>query len=119
MNHQVKNINMYLDDLRTPIEDFDFIVRNCDEAISIIKKHGVPNFISFDHDLGIDEDGTLLSTGYDLAKWLVDNDLENSYKLPSNFRFKVHSQNPVGKQNIISLLDGYLKHKSNLLTEHR
>lgn len=103
---------MYLDDLRTPIEEFDFIVRSYDEAIATIKKHGVPNFISFDLDLGTDENGTLLKTGYDLAKWLVNSDLDDIYKLPSNFRFKVHSQNPVGKQNIISILDSYLAHIS-------
>lgn len=107
------NMKMYLDDLRTPIEEFDFVVRSYDEAISIIKKYGVPNFISFDHDLGVNNDGSLLKTGYDLAKWLVNSDLDNKNKLPSDFKFKVHSQNPVGKQNIISLLEGYLKYKHN------
>jgi hypothetical protein len=105
-------MKMYLDDIRTPIEEFDFIVRSYDEAIVVIQTHGIPDFISFDHDLGVDEDGTLLKTGYDLAKWIVDNDLNTTYKLPSNFSFKVHSQNPVGRQNIISLLQSYLKHKS-------
>lgn len=107
-------MTMYLDDLRNPIEEFDFLVRNYDEAITTIKEHGVPNFISFDHDLGVDSEDNLLKSGYDLAKWLVDSDLDNDYKLPDNFSFKVHSQNPVGKQNIISLLEGYLKHKNNL-----
>lgn len=110
-------MKMYLDDLRTPIEEFDFVVRNYNEAISIIKIHGVPNFISFDHDLGVDSEDNLLKSGYDLAKWLVESDLDNNYKLPSNFRYKVHSQNPIGKQNIISLLEGYLKHKNNLSQE--
>jgi len=104
-------MTMYLDDIRTPIEEFDFIARNCDEAIAIIKKYGVPNYISFDHDLGIDSQGNLLKNGYDLAKWLVKSDLNNNYKIPFNFSFKVHSQNPIGKENIISLLEGYLKYK--------
>ena len=73
--------------------------------------------ISFDHDLGIDSEGNLLKSGYDLAKWLVRNDLEHTYPLPTNFKYKVHSQNPIGKQNIISLLEGYLKHKNNLSQE--
>jgi len=109
-----KPVKMYLDDLRSPKEDFDFIVRSYDEAITIISLHGVPDFISFDHDLGCDMQGKLLKDGYDLAKWLVESDLDKKYKLPSNFRYEVHSQNPIGKQNIISLLDGYLKHKNNL-----
>ena len=106
-------MRMYLDDLRIPVEEFDFVVRSYDEAISIIKKYGVPKFISFDHDLGADENGKLLKTGYDLAKWIVEADLDNSYTIPSDFTYKVHSQNPVGKQNIVFLLDGYLKFKDN------
>jgi len=117
MSKEKQHMKMYLDDLRTPIEEFDFVVRNYDEAISIIKEYGVPNFISFDHDLGIDSEGKLLKSGYDLAKWLVDSDLDDKCKLPFDFSFKVHSQNPVGKQNIISLLEGYLKHKNNLPQE--
>ena len=104
-------MKMYLDDIRTPTEKFDFVVRSYDEAIAIIKKNGVPNYISFDHDLGVDKNGNLLKTGFDLAKWLIESDLDNIYTLPSNFKFKVHSQNPIGKKNIISLLEGYMKYK--------
>ena len=104
-------MKMYLDDIRTPVEEFNFVVRSYDEAVAIIKRHGVPNFISFDHDLGVDEDGILLKSGFDFTKWLVENDLDGVYKLPKDFRFKVHSQNPVGKENIISLLDSYLKYR--------
>jgi len=105
-------MRMYLDDLRTPVEEYDFVVRSYDEAVAVMKKHGIPEFISFDHDLGVDEHGRLLKTGHDLAKWLVENDLNATFHLPRNFSFKVHSQNPVGKENIISLLTSYLKHKS-------
>ena len=117
MSKEKQYIKMYLDDLRTPIEEYDYVVRNYDEAISIIKEYGVPNFISFDHDLGIDSEDNLLKSGYDLAKWLVESDLDDKYRLPFDFSFKVHSQNPIGKQNIISLLEGYLKHKDNLPQE--
>ena len=109
-----ESMKMYLDDLRTPIDEYDFVVRSYIEAIEIIRINGMPNFISFDHDLGEDENGNLLKTGYDLAKWIVESDLDNTYKLPSNFKYKVHSQNPVGKKNIIALLDGYLKFKNTL-----
>ena len=106
-------MKMYLDDLRTPIERFDFIARSYDEAISIIKKYGIPNYISFDHDLGVDRNDNLLKTGYDLAKWIVDSDLNNDLKLPQDFTYRVHSQNPVGKRNIIYLLKQYLEYKAN------
>lgn len=103
-------MKMYLDDLRTPIEEFDFIVRSYDEAVNIVQKYGVPSYISFDHDLGINKEGELLKSGYDFAKWLVNGDMDGTLKIPSHFSYKVHSQNPIGKQNIIMLLDGYLKH---------
>ena len=38
---------MYLDDLRTPIEDFDYIVRSFEEAIAIFKKYGIPSILYF------------------------------------------------------------------------
>lgn len=104
-------MRIYLDDIRTPTEEFDFIVRSYDEAIVMIKKYGVPNFISFDHDLGEDANGIVLKSGYDLAKWLVENDLKGSYTLPSDFHYNIHSQNPIGKKNICMLLDGYLRFK--------
>ncbi len=104
-------MKMYLDDLRTPIEEYDILVRSYTEAIEIIKTNGMPNFISFDHDLGKDKNGVMLKSGYDLAKWIVNSDLNSIIDIPSGFKYKVHSQNPVGKKNIIMLLDGYLKLK--------
>ncbi len=46
-----------------------------------MKKHGIHEFISFDHDLGVDEHGRLLKTGHDLAKWLVENDLNATFHI--------------------------------------
>ena len=108
-----KIFKMYLDDLRTPIEEYDFVVKSYEEAIEVIKVNGMPSFISFDHDLGIDENGNSLKTGYDLAKWIVVNDLNNTFVLPSDFKYKVHSQNPIGKKKIITLIDGYLKFRKS------
>ena len=102
-------MRMYLDDIREPKNDFDVIVRSYDEAVAFINKNGIPNFISFDHDLGVDENENLLPTGYDFAKWLVDMDMDNIYKFPENFTFHVHSANPVGKANIEGYLNNYLK----------
>lgn len=104
------NCSMYLDDLRTPVKDFDYIARSFEEAIAIFKKHGIPNFISFDYDLGVDKEKTVKS-GLDIAKWIVRHDLTEEYKIPSNFSFKVHSQNPIGKKSIELLLIKYLEYK--------
>lgn len=54
-------------------------------------KYGIPDFISFDHDFGVDENNNLLPTGYDFAKWLVEQDMNLDYTFPHNFSFYVHS----------------------------
>jgi hypothetical protein len=105
---------MYLDDIRMPAKEFDFIVRSYDEAVAIIEQYGMPNYISFDNDLGVDEQGVLLKSGYDLAKWIIESDLDNKFSIPSDFSFDVHSQNPVGKTNIILLFRNYLKSQKNI-----
>lgn len=105
-------MTMYLDDIRTPVQTFDFVVRSFAEAVEMIEIYGVPIFISFDHDLGVDSNGELLKSGYDFAKWLVKADIDGMYTLPTDFSFKVHSQNPVGRENIKKLLENYLKMKN-------
>ncbi len=104
-------MKMFLDDIRVPKNDYDVIVRNFEEAINFVKENGIPTFISFDHDLGCDEMGNILKSGYDFAKWLVDMDIENIYKFPDNFTFDIHSANPIGKNNIKAILNNYLLFK--------
>jgi|SRR5690606_1584635 hypothetical protein len=90
---------LYLDDIR-PIP-FGFVgVRSYSEFVTFIEQNGLPDFISFDHDLGEEK------TGYDCAKMLVEYCLDRQITLPD---FAVHSQNPVGKQNIESLLGNFRK----------
>lgn len=88
---------LYLDDVR-PIPDGYLEVRSYAEFVAYITEYGLPDFISFDHDLGLEENG------YDCAKWLVNYCLDNDLRLPE---FAVHSQNPVGKENISSLLNNF------------
>ena len=76
-------MRMFLDDIRVPIENYDIVVRSYDEAIELVKQNGIPTFISFDHDLGFDE----------------------------NFTFNIHSANQIGKNNINSILNNYLLFK--------
>lgn len=105
-------MRIYIDDIREPkTEDFDFVVRTYEEGVAVVEQHGMPEYVSFDHDLGEDENGNELKSGYDFAKYLVDRDLDSEHKLPENFDFNVHSANPVGRKNIESLLNSYLKHK--------
>jgi hypothetical protein len=104
-------MRMFLDDIRDPLENYDIVVRSYDEAVELVKQNGIPTFISFDHDLGCDEIGNILKSGYDFAKWLVDMDIKNIHKFPDNFTFDIHSANPIGKNNIKSILNNYLLFK--------
>ena len=104
-------MRMFLDDIREPQNDYDVIVRSYDEAVELVKQNGIPTFISIDHDLGCDEIGNISKNGYDFAKWLVDMDIENIHKFPNNFTFDIHSANPIGKNNIKSILNNYLLFK--------
>ena len=46
-------------------------------------------------------------TGYVCAKWLVEYCINNDLKCPEYF---CHSMNPVGKYNILGLLDNFTKY---------
>lgn len=113
MNKTAKNRKLFLDDIRTvemvysesSAEGFD-IVRTYVEFIQYIKEHGLPDLISFDNDLGLDEKGDVAPDGYAAAKWLV---YESGLDL-SNLKFNVHSANPVAAEQIRGLLNNYLKH---------
>ena len=95
--------NLFLDDIRTvkmvypTMEESDFVmVRNYNDFVNVIIKNGLPTFISFDNDLGLDSDDNLAPDGYACAKWLV---YESDINL-QHLKFNVHSANPVAKVQI-------------------
>lgn len=127
---------LWLDDVRDPLKD-DWLnfspipkyelteiiwVKSYDEFVNWIIINGLPDAICFDHDLGLENHfervknglskrkSKLLKkeekTGYDCAKWLVDYCLDNNLKLPL---YNIQSANPVGKENIKSILDNFIK----------
>jgi hypothetical protein len=125
---------LFLDDVRFP-KDVTWIdiglgpfviVRSYEEFINYITKNGLPNFISFDHDMEENQyrqsmynpdkhynnyytDGTFTkNNGYCCAKWLVQYCIDNKLKLPE---YKVHSFNPIGKENIENYLEWVKKQK--------
>lgn len=94
--------NLYLDDVRdAPHEDFD-VVRNYSQFVNYILTKDMPEIISFDHDLGEEK------TGYDCMKYLVEYLIDN----PDSFHpfVNVHSQNPVGAENIFKYWQSFEKH---------
>jgi hypothetical protein len=126
-----KKSALYLDDHLTPTETIPGynpwnVVRNYNEFTEWILKNGIPDLISFDHDLAEEHitdyfnqfmingyqhpnyDSYKEKTGLDCAKWLCEK-----YCFPTNLELKqcaVHSDNPVGSRNIHSYINGYLKH---------
>ncbi|WP_319804248.1 cyclic-phosphate processing receiver domain-containing protein [Chryseobacterium kimseyorum] len=115
---------LFLDDLRHPIDAYHYtkqdiflrddweIVRNYHQFVSSILVEGFPEFISFDHDLAdedyLESDSHEIpeKTGYECAKWLINYCMDHNVELP---KFFSHSMNPVGKENIESLLNNYKK----------
>ncbi|MFP3598383.1 cyclic-phosphate processing receiver domain-containing protein [Chryseobacterium sp. SIMBA_029] len=113
---------LFLDDIRYPHEVYRYtkqdiflrndwhIVRNYEEFVTRITEKGLPKWISFDHDLADehylkpDSLDYTEKTGYECAKWLIEYCLENHVDLPE---FYCHSMNPVGKENILRLLENF------------
>jgi len=83
--------------------------KSVEEAISLILEKGCPQFISFDHDLGIDQNGSVRDTT-ELVKWLIDEDQKNGI-IPKDFNYQVHSKNVYAKQRL-SLLRDWLDFKN-------
>jgi hypothetical protein len=92
------------------------IVRSYDEFISCIQKIGVPQFVSFDHDLGDnayaaaargDEEYGGEKTGFHCAEWLVNYCHDNDKEFPI---FQVHSMNPSGGKRIRDCIQDAVRH---------
>lgn len=106
---------VYLDDMRQPLLLGVRWVKNYAEFVADLEKNGIPDLISFDHDLAkehypiFEEDtpgreipyGTYAEkTGLHCARYIVEN------KLPLQ-HWAVHSFNPQGRANIEAELRAY------------
>lgn len=129
--------SLFLDDVRNPIDCFEYtkqgvylmdcwvIARNYDDFVKTITDNGVPDVISFDHDLADEHyrpsmydpdkhytkyytDGTFKEkTGYHCAEWFLNYCLDNDLEIPK--LVYIHSMNPIGGENIKSLFHTYNK----------
>lgn len=110
---------LWLDDVRDPLKDdwlvfspieqpFDVVwVKSYEQFCYTILLNGLPDAICFDHDIqSFDKLGNE-KTGYDAAKFLVNYCIDNNKELPL---YNIQSANPVGKENIDSLLKNYIKY---------
>lgn len=112
---------LYLDDVR-PVPLGWVLVKNYDEFVNYITINGLPEFISFDHDLAEEQypwndpnygkgflsyDTYKEKTGYDCVKWLVEYCQTNNLSLPP---YQTHTMNPIGKKNMEIYLENAKKH---------
>lgn len=103
---------LFLDDERWPkdvtwiqIPDVQWdIVRTQADFEYYINELGIPDHISFDNDLG---DG--MGEGIFCAQWMVDQVLDGRLDWNPEFRYTVHSKNPVAADRIRGLLDNFIK----------
>lgn len=132
----MEKLRIYLDDVRTPntpnnewvygIEEWT-VVRSYDEFVNKINEVGMENvqLVSLDHDLGdsamkewktnvyhnykLDYDNITEKTGYDCAKWLVEQWMEGKPVI----KVYTHSANAIGSANIMGYINNY-KHVNHL-----
>ena len=109
-------IALFVDDERFPPSDGKnwHIVRSSQEALTFCKHHGVPSYMSLDHDLGLKSNGKKDDV-MDFLHALIEGELDGELTFPDDFAYVVHSQNPVGLKNIQGLLDSYLKHRQSVV----
>lgn len=125
----MKNKYLFLDDIRQPYEAGNYmypidirktyrleeweIVRNYQEFCKWIEDNGIPYCVSFDHDLADihynpeyqrESFSYHEQTGYDCALFLIKYCIDNKLELPIYY---CHSMNPVGKTNILELLNKF------------
>lgn len=134
--------NLFLDDIRTPNKDVNYmspgvtnlyrtlpwkIARSYNDFVLIITEYGLPDLISFDHDLAdihydIREEGYKSwneyydtpeeireMTGYDCVKWLCAYCAENHRSFPN---YILHSMNEIGVQNMKTYIENFRKHNN-------
>jgi len=116
-------LRLYLDDIRTPVDDDWIVVRNYDEFVAQLKLNGLGNFevISLDHDLGegamveyytnvknnymLDYNNIEERTGMDCCRYLVSESMNEKIPLPQVY---IHSANPIGSANMLGYINNYL-----------
>lgn len=129
-----KTYHLFLDDERMP-KDVKWIelplvawviVRNYNEFVRTIERDGLPQSVTFDHDLADEHykeysaahDKKVLSygkiryeifnekTGYDCAKWMANYCVDKGLPIPPYY---THTLNGVGAANISSVLESARK----------
>lgn len=141
MENILKRNRIYLDDIRTPVDNGWIVVRDYNEFVKKILELGLSNIdlISLDHDLGdtamaeyfknvsknyeLNYDNITEMTGLDCVKWLINHFYDTNPKRVNmnrldkkNYPIKfpevvVHSANPIGSHNMMGYINNFLKNE--------
>lgn len=114
---------LFLDDCRDAPKDW-VLARSVEEAKALIAERGMPDAISFDHDMPYDvpkeppqgkliqvvsgfyrENVRLHPTGLDFVGWLWDQVEDGTHVFPEGFTYYVHSANHRGAQMIACIME--------------
>lgn len=110
------NTRIGTDNLMYVREDWN-IVRNYDEFITYIILEGIPDKVSFDHDLDDSHDASSITefnnfynledrtnTGLDAMRWLISYCIEHKLPIPKIY---IHTQNVVAYKVMIEEMGRY------------
>ena len=89
-------------------------VKSLKEFSNYILNNGLPDMISFDHDIKPKNYYGKFETGADVAKWLVNFCNSNNIKLPWTF---IHSANENGRTNIGTVLNSNVNENTIKINE--
>jgi len=101
-------MRIWLDDIRPMPEGFTHHCKSAQEAMDLINANDVEE-ISFDYDLGKDEDGNEVS-GYEVAKHI---EAGAWFGVIKKMKWNIHSENPVGIENIKQVMTNADKYWKN------
>lgn len=93
-------LKLWLDDIRNPPDNSWIVFREVDAMLRHLLRHA--HIVSLDHDLGDNK-----PTGYNLLTWFEERVVvEGISKIPE---IRIHSANPVGRQNMERVVQSILK----------
>jgi hypothetical protein len=131
-------LKIYLDDIRTPVDNDWNVVRDYSEFVKKVLELGLSNIklISLDHDLGdtamaeyfknvsknyeLNYDNIIEKTGLDCVKWIINHFYDENPKRVNMSRLDkknhpikfpevvVHSANPIGSANMMGYINNFL-----------
>ena len=110
--------NLFLDDERLPqrvtwvnLPSGPWtVVRSYKEFCECVTKNGLPYFVTFDHDLSVEDQNKhpitgkfVEKTGMDCAKWLVEQWMDGKPVVD----VVIHSANAIGSGNMMGYINNY------------